>query len=228
MNLPSFTLKNPRSVSGQIYEYLKKSIITCDIEPGARVSEKAISDSLNVSRQPVREAFIKLSDCGLINVLPQRGSFVTRIHIKSVLDGKFVRSAIECAVVKKLAERISCNEVDVLNQLIAQQKQAASQKNEIAFLELDDEFHRMMAVFADCELAWHTIESIKPSMDRVRYLDIQRSTSMQDNIDEHEEIVLAISHKKADKAAELLGAHLDNFPYLINDLMTEKPDWFMQ
>lgn len=226
MNLQSFTLKKPRSVSGQIYQYLKKSIITCEIEPGSTVSEKAISSSLDVSRQPVREAFIKLSECGLLKIFPQRGTVVTKISVKSVLDGKFVRSAIECAVVKKLADNVTDTQLDKLSSVINEQKVALEQKDYSGFLHLDDSFHSMMAFFADCSLAWETIETIKPSMDRVRFLDIKRDNSMEENIAEHIEILDAIKENNAELAESLLAKHLGDFPYIIEELLLSKNDWF--
>ena len=226
MNLQSFTLKKPRSVSGQIYQYLKQAIITCEIEPGSTVSEKVISSSLDVSRQPVREAFIKLSECGLLKIFPQRGTVVTKIGVKSVLDGKFVRSAIECAVVKKLAGQIEENQLEELAAIIEEQKLALAKNDFAGFLQLDDSFHHTMSIFADCSLAWETIETIKPSMDRVRFLDIKRDNSMQENILEHIEILQAIKEKNSELAESLLAKHLGDFPYIIKELISSKNDWF--
>lgn len=60
-----------------------------------------------VSRQPVREAFIKLAENGLIQIRPQRGSYVNKISLSQVRNGCFVRQAIECAVVRRAAGMIN-------------------------------------------------------------------------------------------------------------------------
>ncbi|WP_270804133.1 GntR family transcriptional regulator, partial [Aeromonas sp. Y307-3] len=80
-------------VNQQIYRYLRKDIVECTIPPGTLLSEKEISTRFNVSRQPVREAFIKLAENGLVQILPQRGTFVQKISVKRVADGRFIRSA---------------------------------------------------------------------------------------------------------------------------------------
>ncbi|MFM2482104.1 GntR family transcriptional regulator [Celerinatantimonas sp. YJH-8] len=226
INNPQFTIKEPVSVSGQIYQYLKESIVTCEIEPGSSVSEKAISASLEVSRQPVREAFIKLAECGLLKIYPQRGSVVTRISIKAVMDGKFIRSAIECAVVKNLAQTVTEAQLKVLNEIIGLQQAAIHEQNYREFLRQDDAFHQQMALFADCKLAWDTIDNLKTSMDRVRYLDIKRDKSMDEVVNEHQALIEALRQHNDERAAALLAAHLDDVPEVIDDILMTKADWF--
>ncbi len=90
----------------QIINRLRQAIIELRLEPGQPLSEKEIALLYGVSRQPVREAFIKLAEAGLVQVLPSRGTYVTKISVKEVLNARFVREAIECAVVREAAGRI--------------------------------------------------------------------------------------------------------------------------
>ena len=77
-------LLNSVPVNQQIYRLLRQDIIDCSIAPGTLLSEKEISLRFSVSRQPVREAFIKLAEAGLVQILPQRGTFVMKISAKQV------------------------------------------------------------------------------------------------------------------------------------------------
>ena len=93
---------NPtQPVNQQIYRILRRDIVHCLIPPGTPLSEKEVSVRFDVSRQPVREAFIKLAENGLIQIRPQRGSYVNKISLSQVRNGCFVRQAIECAVVRR-------------------------------------------------------------------------------------------------------------------------------
>jgi len=65
----AYTITTSEPVNQQIYRYLRKDIVTCAIQPGSLLSEKEVSARFNVSRQPVREAFIKLAEAGLVQVL---------------------------------------------------------------------------------------------------------------------------------------------------------------
>src|SRR5205823_4468759 len=82
-------------------------------------------DRLKVSRQPVREAFIKLSEIGLVRVLPQRGTFITKISAKEVLDARFVREAVECAIARRASAGIAISAVTELRDIIGAQRKAA-------------------------------------------------------------------------------------------------------
>src|ERR1044071_3238075 len=77
-----------RSSAEQVFRTLRESIVTMRLTPATALSEQDIAGRLKVSRQPVREAFIKLSEIGLVRVLPQRGTFVVKISVKDVADAR--------------------------------------------------------------------------------------------------------------------------------------------
>src|ERR1700743_552216 len=106
------------SIADQVFHTLRSSIVTMRLTPATALSEQEIADRLNVSRQPVREAFIKLSEIGLVRVLPQRGTFVVKISAKAVTDARFVRAAVECAIARRASEGISEEAVEELRQII--------------------------------------------------------------------------------------------------------------
>ncbi|ORF51700.1 GntR family transcriptional regulator, partial [Gilliamella apicola] len=164
----SIDLNISEPVNQQIYRTLRKAIITCYVLPGVLLSEKEISSQFNVSRQPVREAFIKLAEAGLVQILPQRGTFVTKISIKKVVDGQFIREAVECAIIKRAAIEINQSDILLLQKNLAEQKQANEREDISYFLEKDDEFHQILMNVIDCPMAWQTVENIKAMMDRVR------------------------------------------------------------
>ena len=121
---------NPtQPVNQQIYRILRRDIVHCLIPPGTPLSEKEVSVRFAVSRQPVREAFIKLAENGLIQIRPQRGSYVNKISLSQVRNGCFVRQAIECAVVRRAAGMINEEQLYQLEQNLHQQRIACSMMN---------------------------------------------------------------------------------------------------
>lgn len=96
---------NPtQPVNQQIYRILRHDIVHCLIPPGTPLSEKEVSVRFSVSRQPVREAFIKLAENASYSNSPRSaGSYVNKISLSQVRNGCFVRQAIECAVVRRAA-----------------------------------------------------------------------------------------------------------------------------
>lgn len=86
------------------YQPLKDRIFHLELEPGTKISEKEIADELNVSRTPVREAFMKLAEEELLDIIPQSGTIVSRINLRHVEEGRFIREKIEKEIVALACE----------------------------------------------------------------------------------------------------------------------------
>ena len=194
------------TVGPQIYRLLRRQIIQAELLPGERLSESEVAKTLSVSRQPVREAFIKLSEEGLVQVLPQRGTFVTKISVAAVMDARFVREAIEADIVRLVAENNAASAIEELREQIALQKQVPH-NDRAAFLRLDERFHRTLAASAGKSYARNVIESVKAQMDRVRFLSVD-DMHVSRLIDQHERIVEAIATGDQADAEKAMRLHL--------------------
>ncbi|MEI2263813.1 GntR family transcriptional regulator [Erwinia sp. CGal63] len=222
----AYTITASEPVNQQIYRFLRQDIVTCAIAPGALLSEKEVSARFSVSRQPVREAFIKLAEAGLVQILPQRGTFVRKISAQRVADGRFIREAVEMAVVRRAATEASPAALALLEQNLQLQKMSAQRQDSQAFLLLDDEFHRLIAQSINCELAWETVENIKATMDRVRFLTLSKVSPPQILIEQHEEILQALLAKDATAAEQALRRHLQEMIFSITPIAEQNGEWF--
>ena len=214
-------------VNQQVYRTLRRAIITCQVLPGILLSEKDISTQFNVSRQPVREAFIKLAEAGLVKILPQRGTFVTKISIKKVIDGQFIREAVECAIIKRAAQEISDADLLLLEKNLKEQIDANKCKDIRYFLEKDDEFHQILMNIVDCPMAWETVENIKAMMDRVRYLTLEDISPPENLVKQHEKIVIALKKHDPEMAAIALHEHLSTILKTIKLVSQQHNEWFV-
>ncbi len=214
-------------VNQQVYRTLRRAIITCQVLPGILLSEKDISTQFNVSRQPVREAFIKLAEAGLVKILPQRGTFVTKISVKKVIDGQFIREAVECAIIKRAAQEISDADLLLLEKNLKEQIDANKRKDIRYFLEKDDEFHQILMNVVDCPMAWETVENIKAMMDRVRYLTLEDISPPEDLVKQHEKIVIALKKHDPEMAALALHEHLSTILKTIKLVSQQHNEWFV-
>ncbi|MDT0176071.1 GntR family transcriptional regulator [Pantoea sp. RRHST58] len=222
----AYTITTSEPVNQQIYRYLRKDIVTCVIQPGSLLSEKEVSARFNVSRQPVREAFIKLAEAGLVQVLPQRGTFVRKISARRVADGRFIREAVEVSVVRRAALEIEPVALLALEHNLQLQKMAAARHDSQAFLSLDDEFHRLIAESINCLLAWETVENIKAAMDRVRFLTLSEVSPPDSLIEQHEEILSALKNHDADAAEAAMRRHLQEMIFSITPIAERNSEWF--
>ncbi|MEH2919573.1 GntR family transcriptional regulator [Samsonia erythrinae] len=222
----SFQINNSEPVNQQIYRVLRKDIVECTIPPGKLLSEKEISMRFEVSRQPVREAFIKLAEAGLVQILPQRGTFVMKISEQRVADARFIRQALECAIVRRAAEMVTDEQLLMLEHNLRRQELAAQNDQVREFLSLDDSFHQSLTQIAHCPLAWETIESIKATMDRVRFLSLSQVSPPLSLIQQHHMIFSALRARDPDAAEHAIREHLQEMIYSITPIAQQNRDWF--
>ena len=223
------TQLNPtQPVNQQIYRILRRDIVHCLIPPGTPLSEKEVSIRFDVSRQPVREAFIKLAENGLIQIRPQRGSYVNKISLAQVRNGCFVRQAIECAVARRAAGMMTDSYCYQLEQNLNQQRTAIERKQLNDFFHLDDEFHQKLAQIADCQLAWDTIENLKATMDRVRYMSLDHVSPPEMLLRQHQDIFDALEKRDADAVDQAMTHHLQEISGSVKLISQENRDWFSE
>jgi len=215
-------------VNQQIYRILRQDIVHCLIPPGTPLSEKEVSVRFDVSRQPVREAFIKLAENGLIQIRPQRGSYVNKISMTQVRNGCFVRQAIECAVARRAATLITDSQRYQLEQNLHQQRIAIDHKQLDDFLQLDDEFHQKLALIADCQLAWDTVENIKATIDRVRYMSLDHVSPPEKLLRQHQAIFDALAKHDVEGVDKAMTAHLEEIGETVQLIRQENSDWFSE
>ena len=220
------SLDSHEPIGAQIFRALRQAIFVGQMVPGTPLSEKEVSDMFHVSRQPVREAFIKLAEAGVLQVLPQRGTFVRKISPRRVREGRFIREAIETAVARKAAESITDDQLLQLGENLRDQKLAAKVNDTSRFLALDEAFHYSIAQSIDCIAAWETIQDIKAQMDRVRYLSLPEVSPLDLLIRQHTKIVSALRAHDPAAAEQAMRAHLREILVSLGPVAARNPDWF--
>ncbi|MGZ9810782.1 GntR family transcriptional regulator [Pseudoroseicyclus sp. H15] len=208
---PQSVLNDSQPIGGQLFDKLRLRIVRGELVPGTRLSEAGVAAEFNVSRQPVREVFIRLAEEGLLEIRPQRGTIVPKISRRMVEDARFVREAIEADVVRLAARNMHAADIDELRALVALQQKA---EDIPAFIELDDGFHRLLAEGVGRVHAWHVIEGLKAQLDRVRYLSLQRFPKAK-LIAQHSAIVEAIATGEPTAAEAAMRRHLNT---IVDDL----------
>ena len=219
-------LDDKAPIAPQIFTQLREAIVRMRLRPGQPLSEKEIAAMFGTSRQPVREAFIKLSEAGLVRVLPQRGTFVVKVSPRAVGDARFVREAVEVAVARACCRSAPGESLDRLETVIADQKRTAAAGDHEGFLSLDEKFHKGLAEAIDCEEAWRVVGIGKAQMDRVRYLSLSEASPMTLLIEQHEDILAAIRRRDADAAAAAMRVHLREILLALPRLAAQNPELF--
>lgn len=217
-------LDSGQPITPQLHRFLRERIIRNDLKPGDRISEAEIARHCNVSRQPVREAFIRLADQGLLSIRPQRSTIVARIAYDAVLDARFLREAIEADIVKLLAHTPDPTLVAELWAQIARQR-AIGRASPRDFIQLDEAFHRRLAEGAGKGGAWKLLEGLKSQMDRVRFLSLAHFP-MEKLIDQHARVVECIEAGEVAGAEAAIRTHLREILTDLPEIRRENPGFF--
>lgn len=211
----------------EAYESLRTAILNCSFTPGMALSEIAVSEELGVSRAPVRDAFRRLVGDGLLEVIPQRGTFVTRLSRARIEDAIFVREVIECRAAE-LAAQAPLGERQRLNEVLARQIEASDQKNFAGHLLADEDLHYQILVLAGHPYAWSPLLLARTVMNRIRHIAIPELGGNRIAISQHQTVIDAILAGDSAKAAEQMLLHIRS-PLRFVDAINERyPAYFVQ
>jgi GntR family transcriptional regulator, rspAB operon transcriptional repressor len=222
--LPLPEVGRPPLVVDQIFERLYQRVVTLALPPGTRLTEAGVAQEFGVSRQPVRDAFYRLSKLGLLSIRPQRATMVTTISEEAVMRACFIRTAIEAETVRAAAAVVPGHDSDVLDAAIAAQRAAVAAGDRDAFHALDDDFHRLICEQAGLGFAWELIRDNKAHMDRVRYLSLSFGAELA--LDDHETLLAALKRGDAETATATLRRHLGRIGTVVRRLREDEAAYF--
>lgn len=214
------------SAALRVERELRRAIIDLELPPGTRLSEQDLASRLGVSRQPVREALIGLAKTRLVEILPQRGTSVAKISVQKMMEARFVREAIETAVVRRACEAFDREARQRIEDLLGTQESAAAQGDHHSFRRYDEMFHMTLASGAGCPMAWQTVEDIKAHMDRVCLLTLPGPEAMLPLVEQHRDIIAAVDAQDPDRAEQAMSHHLSAILRALPRVEAEHPDLF--
>ena len=174
------------------YRILRKNIMNIQLQPGCQLSEAELSEHLVMSRTPIHEALMMLKGEWLVDVLPQRGSIVSKISIQYINEGYAMRKMLEPALLRSLSGHLNQAQLSELHGLLEQQDGSACISHDVLgdyFITLDNEFHKRLYTYAGYDRIWQAMHNVTTHMDRVRYLDTALcQMDMETFREEHEQL----------------------------------------
>ncbi|KAA6453191.1 GntR family transcriptional regulator [Bacillus swezeyi] len=217
---------NLRSVRDQIYYFLMEDIMKFRLVPGTHISEKEISERYEVSRTPVREAFLQLSKEGLLEIYPQKGTRVSLIDLNLVEEARFMRENLEKAVAELACEEFSDEAMLELERNLKMQEMSIEQKNYESLFDLDEAFHK--TIFEGCRKSniWSVIQQMNVPFRRIRFLRLAADFNWNTIYQQHAAIAEAIKSKQPTEARRIAEEHLKLVIVDKEMLIEEFPGYF--
>lgn len=216
-----------RSRAEFVFEALLKSIVRVDRKPGEPLLKDDIAADLGVSRQPVTDAINRLAGLGLVTVIPQVNSYVSRISPADVIESSFLRSAVEAQVVHELASHPKGTVVDALRQHLGVQVKLVAAGDVDGFHEADDAFHHLLAELAGLPGLWDQIAAARLHLVRVRRLGLPRPGRLAISYAEHSMVVDEIEAGRPRKAANTIAHHIRYNEGELRRLQKDLPQYFL-
>jgi len=201
----------PKLDSNKLYEVLKYKLLNLEYIPGEMISENEIVKDYEVSRSIIRPAFTRLIIDKLLEVYPQRGSFVTLLDIEEIKNLAYIRTLIEYDVLNNVLENCDETLLDNLKKGLNAQKQLISNDsiNINDFFEIDTGFHELYYGFDGKLDLWHMIGEAQISYTRFRILSLLVLKNYEDLYTEHYNIYTALKNKDKDELKESIYNHIN-------------------
>ena len=195
-----------RSAAQLAYDYVKARLLDGRFAGGTLLSENEIAHRLDVSRTPVRQAFVQLEAEGLLELYPRRGALVVPISPSEAEDVLEARMLIEQHAARRAASAGPAL-AEALRGHIADQERAL--EDGAGFAWADRRFHHALVESAGNQLLTRQYDSLRDRHQRIAAATVAGDPARIGRfIAEHREIVAALEAGDGDRAADLLGTHL--------------------
>lgn len=201
------------------FRVLKDNIVSLELKPGTLISENEIASELGLSRTPVREAIIDLSKASIIEIFPQKGSYVSLIDSQMVEEARFLRRFLDRAVIEVACESCDPDTLARLEENVTLQELYLVREDTKKIFTLDNEFHKLIYTAAKKDIIYEMRSTIMIHFDRVRTLSVETVKDMK-IVADHRGMFSAIASHDKEKALELVDKHLSR--YMVDEEQIKK------
>ena len=198
------------SLRGRVFNKLREDILSGKYQDHEELKEVAIGEELGVSRTPVREAFRQLELEGLIQIVPNKGAYVTGITAKDVKDIYMIRSSLEGMCARLATENITEEQLEELEENVYLASFHASKGHMEQMTELDNRFHHILYEACDSKMLEKLLQDFHQYVMRIRKKTLSTKERGIASNEEHRQIMEAIKAKNPDEAQRLANLHMNN------------------
>lgn len=219
----------PASAAQRVYEALRQQIVALALPPGALLSRPELCAQFGVSQTPIRDALQKLEQEGLVRIQPQSKTLVRRIDVKQLYETHFLRVAVECEVVRRLAMHPHVDVVNRARAIVNMQKSLIGQIDQMdLFNQQDKMFHQTLFDAAGAGSINSILQGKTGHLARCQRLDLPKKGKMADIVSAHTAILDGIESGNPEEAAAAMRQHLSGTIQRVETLRAENPEFFTQ
>jgi DNA-binding GntR family transcriptional regulator len=222
-----FAIDRRLPASQQVYQDLRGKILSLELQPGEALSRPNLADSYGLSQTPVRDAFLKLEQEGLVEIYPQSRTVVTRIDVDQAREAHFLRMSIELETVRTLALDPDKQKLAPAQQILSQQRLAFLERGNLSsFSLLDGSFHLSLCTAVGHAELWELIVLRSGHIDRLRNLNLPDPGKAATILADHAEILQALISSNAAAAEKAVRQHLSGTLNAVEQIRERYPAYF--
>jgi DNA-binding GntR family transcriptional regulator len=214
------------SLGQRVYQTLRQAILSLAYRPGEILRKPEICEELGVSRSPVSDAVARLAAEGLVDVVPQAGTFVARFSMEEIREGAFLREAIELAAVERVAESVTEDQLVLLRRSLTVQAALLADGDIPGFYAEDSAMHELMLSFTGFRRLAQVSDTAWLHVNRARQLVLPVPGRVAATLEEHRAIVAAVEARDPAAARAAVRLHLSQLLRFLEPLERERPDLF--
>ena len=198
------TVRDSNLLTERAYARLRDAIANLALQPGQPLTEISLAEWLGLGRTPVREALARLRDEGLVDAVPRKGYFVSRISARAAGEIYEMLEGLEGMAMKLAAERRTPEQLVRMEAAVLAQEAALARDDLDAWIAADERFHTAMLDMADNGRIRRTIEPLNAQLHRLRLYTIQLRPKPTHSADMHRLQLEAIRDRDGERARALL------------------------
>ncbi|HQA49351.1 MAG: GntR family transcriptional regulator [Syntrophomonadaceae bacterium] len=208
--LQPVNLESYKPLRELVFDALREAIINGTLKPRERLMEIQLAEELGVSRTPIREALRKLELEGFIVMVPRKGAYVADISFKDIADVFEIRAALEALAAGLAAERITDEELEDMERLVAEKAEAISGYDMDRLIRVDTLFHDAIYKASRNQRLTNIINNLREQIQRYRTTSLAYPGRMKRSLEEHRGIVEAIQSRDPQIAQQVAREHIEN------------------
>lgn len=215
-----------RTTADELFDRIRLDIEKMRLRPGTKLSEANVAQQYNVSRQPVREALIRLDNLELVHIRPQKATIVRRMSKSSIRQARFMRLAVELEVARRACLSYDGSLDEQFKDNLERQSACLESGVFKQFNKLDREFHALLCEAADCSFAIDIIDQCKAKVDRLCTLSLSEADSAGTILEDHHKILDSLLQADASALSAHVERHLHRLDSTIQFVQQNHADYF--
>jgi DNA-binding GntR family transcriptional regulator len=213
----------PRTLKENVTDILRQSIINGSLAPGTELNQVQIAEQLGTSRGPVREALGQLEQEGLIESVPYKGVVITSLTRRYVEEIYEVRTVLEKLAIDRAIDRMEDVQIEELDLIVEEMRQAARAEDLVRLVELDLAFHEYILVQSDHQLAMKLWKLLEVGVQRCLHVRHEIYTFLDQVVGSHPTLVTAIKNRDKELAFQILDEHInESASHILENLPEEE------